>query len=147
VQQAQSPAGIARSLAVTTSRLAGAPALFFSYRESLRACLLQAHAGLPEGTSTQALSFRLSDPMLTRIARYQKEGRTASLSDDPALMLLLSKRLGGARCEAWPVSGSNGKLLGVLVVLGASSVHPEQSESLGQVMKASGNLYERHREV
>jgi hypothetical protein len=142
VQNVQDPRLVAQSLADTAARLVGAPALFFSYHESLKACLLQAHAGLAPGTPTDALSFRLSEAMLARIARYRKEGRTASLADDAQLMLLLARRLGSPRFEAWPVTGPGGRLLGALVVLGAASLQSE-SGGLGHVMKVSGHLYEQ----
>lgn len=143
VQLVRDPKLVAQSLAETAAKLTGAPALFFSYHDNLKACLLKAHAGLPPGVSTDALSFRLTDSMLGRIARYRKEGRTASLSDDPNLALLMAKRLGGAGFEAWPVSGQGGKLLGVLAVLASGSAAPVHSERLDQLMKTSGSIYER----
>lgn len=141
VRNVQDPKIVAQSLAETAAKLTGAPALFFSYHETLRACLLLAHAGLPQGTSTEALSFRLTDSMLGRIARYQKEGRTASVADDPNLALLLAKRLGGSRCEAWPVIGQGGKLLGVLAVLGSGPAQSQKTDSLDQIMKVSASLF------
>jgi hypothetical protein len=161
-EQAADSKGVAKSLVAAAAKMARAPALFFGYRDSLQACLLEAHAELPFGTSTEALSFRLTDPMLARIARYGREGRAASLSDDPNLAILLARRLGQRRFDAWAVMSSEGRLLGVLAVLGGVSArlrdeaageahgdaeHASQQallafeEGMAELMRASSSRY------
>jgi hypothetical protein len=140
--QRASEAGDARKMAQQVAdharQLAGSPSLFFGYHPKIRAAVLEAHSGFEGERSPEGMSFRLTDGILARISRYQKEGRTASLSDDPNLCLQLAKRLGHSRCEAWPLMGNGGQLLGVLAVLG----RPRGDEAISALLKMTGTLYE-----
>lgn len=141
--------GVAQSLAFAAAKMSQAGTLFFGYSEPLRACLFEAQSDLRPGLSTEALSFRLADSMLERIARYQREGRVASLSDDPGLALLMAKRLGSRSFEALAMTKpDSGKLLGVLVILtdlATRSRDGEQgraiSEGMHELVRASANRY------
>jgi hypothetical protein len=148
-QKARDSRSVAKSLAVAASGIAGAPALFFGYREGLKACLLEAHSSLRPGLSTEALSFRLTDLMLARIDRYQKEGRVASLSDDPNLALLMARRLSQRTFEALAVTApKTGRLLGVLVTLDDLSARARSgeqgqaiAEGMHELVRASAARY------
>jgi hypothetical protein len=109
--------------------------------------ILEAHCGFEE--NLDGMSFPLNDSLLERITHHEKHGKTASLSDDPGLVLLLSRRVGSSHCDAWPVTGGEGRLLGVLVVL-SSGPTPERAHQLvhlDQIMKATGPAYERLTDV
>ncbi|MGK5083061.1 hypothetical protein WDW37_07120 [Bdellovibrionota bacterium FG-1] len=108
----------ARNLAYKAAAVAGAPALFFGYLPASSSAVLQAQSGFEPGEQldVRGMSFPVSSVMLERVARYRREGRTASLSDDPGLALLLAKRLASPCCDAWPVTDVEGALLGILVV-------------------------------
>jgi hypothetical protein len=116
------PERIAQRMADTAYALTSAPSLFFAYRPSVGTAVVQAYSGFSGRPSPTGLSFRVSETMLSRVARFDQQGKTASLSDDPGLALLMAQRLGSPHCDAWAVTGAQGKLLGVMVVLQAAGV-------------------------
>jgi hypothetical protein len=93
-----------RRLTDTAHSVFNTPALFFTYLPHLKNATLQAHSGFDDRNLPvhRGMSFPVTQAILDRIQRYDREGRVASLADDPALTLLLTKRLGAQGWDAWP---------------------------------------------
>ena len=121
----------ARRMAETSAKLIGSPTLYFEYRARGRSAVLSAWGGFEgvESPTLESIAFPLGDELLERIYQYERDGKAVSLADDPSLRLLLARRFGPQRWEAWPVMDTDGRLLGIL------ASRSTKSETLGKIVK------------
>ena len=144
------PKAVGQRLTDTAQKLCQSPALFFGFHEGIRAAILQCDSGFAPGQSPAGMSFPIDASTLERIVHAGQSGPPLRLTEYPPLSKMLMARVGVAHFDAWPLTGyghlgrvaGKPRLLGILVILQAGAESATRQDSLGQMMRASGLIYE-----
>ena len=134
------PRKIAAKMTALVHDLVKKPVLFFTYHAGVKAAILQAYSGFTAENRPPGMSFPLTFDALIRL------GESDFLNEYEPLARIIQNRLNTKQFVAWPILGSDGKLMGALLVL-QSRAALEAPEVIDQLLKASGIIYEQARVV